>query len=153
MELEPPSVVMMDNEAATAMAGSDKDTARARHISRRHHFVRQGVSMKQLILRWTGAKFQLADFLTKSGKLTERLSHPSAPPQKGSTAPCSKSPGRRTSTVILLKSTCSSIQHFYQFTNDSLILKTNVVLRLTFGVGRSALTSSCILMAKSVSDL
>ena len=71
MELEPPSIIMIDNEAAIAMAGSDKDTARTRHISRRYHFVRQSVSMKQLVLRWIGTKFQLADFLTKSGKFTE----------------------------------------------------------------------------------
>ena len=71
MEQEPPYLVMIDNEAAIAMAGSDKDTARTKRISRRYHFVRQGVSMKQLVLKWIGTKSQLADFLTKSGKFTD----------------------------------------------------------------------------------
>ena len=75
MEREPPSLIMVDNEAAIAiaMSKSDKDTARTRHISRRYHFVRQGVSAKpqQHVLKWIGTKNQLADFLTKAGKFED----------------------------------------------------------------------------------
>jgi len=71
MEREPPSLIMVDNEAAIAMSKSDKDTARTRHIARRFHYVRQGVSTKQHYLKWIGTKNQLADFLTKIGKFTE----------------------------------------------------------------------------------
>ena len=35
----PPTLIVLDSEAAMAMANSDKDTARTRHIARRYHYV------------------------------------------------------------------------------------------------------------------
>ena len=63
----PPSMIVLDSEAAMAMANSDRDTARTRHISRRFHYVRHGVAMKEHVLVWVPSEDQLADLLTKAG--------------------------------------------------------------------------------------
>ena len=71
----PPASVVLDSEAAMAMANSDRDTARTRHISRRFHCVRHGVSQKEHILTWVKSEDQLADFLTKNGDFKYLHSH------------------------------------------------------------------------------
>jgi len=63
----PPALIVLDSEAAMAMANSDRDTARTRHISRRFHYVRNGVSTKDHILKWVPSLEQTADLLTKTG--------------------------------------------------------------------------------------
>ena len=63
----PPALIVLDSEAAIAMANSDRDTARTRHISRRFHYVRHGVSRQEHVLAWVPTDEQMADLLTKSG--------------------------------------------------------------------------------------
>ena len=46
----PPAIIVLDSEAAMAMANSDRDTARTRHIARRYHYVRHGVAQKTIHL-------------------------------------------------------------------------------------------------------
>ena len=62
-----PAKIIIDNEAAIAMAKCNKDTAGNRHVARRYHYVRQGTAMKEHVFEWIGTKYQLADTLTKSG--------------------------------------------------------------------------------------
>ena len=46
-ETYPASNIILDSAAAIAIAQSDKDTKRTRHILRRYHFVRQGSALGQ----------------------------------------------------------------------------------------------------------
>ena len=62
-----PAKIIIDNEAAIAMAKCNKDTAGNRHVARRYHYVRQGTAMKEHVFEWIGTKYQLADTLTKPG--------------------------------------------------------------------------------------
>ena len=71
----PPATVVLDSEAAMAMANSDRDTARTRHIARRFHYVRHGVSQKDHVLIWVKSEDQAADFLTKNGDFSYLHSH------------------------------------------------------------------------------
>ena len=66
----PPATIVLDREAAMAMASNDRDTARTRHIARRYHYVRHGVAQKDHILTWIKSEDQVADFLTKNGDFT-----------------------------------------------------------------------------------
>ena len=63
----PSALVVLDSEAAMAMASSDRDTARTRHIARRYHYVRHGVATRERTLAWISTDEQVADLLTKSG--------------------------------------------------------------------------------------
>jgi hypothetical protein len=60
-----PSTIFLDNTATIQMAQINRDTNRTRHISRRIHYVRQGVAKKQHKLIWIPTRYQLADILTK----------------------------------------------------------------------------------------
>ena len=71
----PTAIVVLDSEAAMAMANSDRDTARTRHIARRFHYVRHGVSHKDHKLIWVKSEDQAADFLTKNGDFSYLHSH------------------------------------------------------------------------------
>ena len=71
----PPASVILDSEAAMAMANSDRDTARTRHISQRFHCVRHVSQQKEHILTWVKSEDQLADFLTKNGDFKYLHSH------------------------------------------------------------------------------
>ena len=71
----PPANIVLDSEAAMAMASSDRDTARTRHIARRYHYVRHGVAQKEHILTWVKSEDQAADFLTKNGDFQYLHSH------------------------------------------------------------------------------
>ena len=64
-----PSRIIVDNEAAIAMAKCNKDTAGNRHVARRYHYVRQGSTLKEHIFEWISTKYQLADPLTKPGTI------------------------------------------------------------------------------------
>ena len=70
----PPALVVLDSEAALAMAKNDRDTARTRHIARRYHYVRHGVASNEHMLAWVPSEEQMADFLTKNGDFTKLLS-------------------------------------------------------------------------------
>ena len=71
----PPALIVLDSEAALAMASSDRDTARTRHIARRYHYVRHGVAQKDHTLVWVKSEDQVADFLTKNGDFKYLHSH------------------------------------------------------------------------------
>ena len=62
-----PAKIIIDNEAATYMANCNKDTAGNRHVACQFHYVRQGTALKEHEFEWIGAKYQLADILTKVG--------------------------------------------------------------------------------------
>ena len=74
-ETYPLSNVILDSEAAIAIAKSDKDTKRTRHILRRYHFVQQGVANGQHVLGWIGTTSQKADPLTKNDDFRESLNY------------------------------------------------------------------------------
>ena len=67
----PASNIILDSSAAIAMATSDKDTKRTRHILQRYHFVRQGSALGQHQLGWIGTEDQMADALTKNGNFKD----------------------------------------------------------------------------------
>ena len=71
----PPALITLGSEAAMAMANSDRDTARTRHILRRYHYVRHGVAQKEHTIVWVPSEDQMADFLTKNGDFEYLLSH------------------------------------------------------------------------------
>jgi len=64
-----PIRVLCDNQAAIKIAANNADSARTRHYSARHHFVRELIRSNQLKLEWTSTHEQAADMLTK--QLTE----------------------------------------------------------------------------------
>ena len=70
-ESYPASNIILDNAAAIAIAQSDKDTKRTRHILQRYHFVRQGSALGQHQLGWISTHDQMADPLTKNGDFHE----------------------------------------------------------------------------------
>jgi len=63
--VETPIRVLCDNQAAIKIANADTDSARTRHYSARHHYVRQLINEHQLKLEWTNTNEQAADLLTK----------------------------------------------------------------------------------------
>ena len=71
----PPALIILDSEAAMAMANSDRDTARTQHVLRRYHCVRRGVTQKEHTTVWVPSEDQMADFLTKNGDFEYLLSH------------------------------------------------------------------------------
>jgi len=60
-----PIRMLCDNQAALKIAANDADSARTRHYSARHHFVRILIDQHQLKLEWVGTDEQAADMLTK----------------------------------------------------------------------------------------
>ena len=63
----PASNVILDSAAAIAIASSDKDNTRMRHILQRYHFVQQGSTLGQHQLGWIRTENHMADPLTKNG--------------------------------------------------------------------------------------
>src|ERR1700746_2901681 len=63
--VETPIRVLCDNQAAIKIANADNDSARTRHYSARHHYVRQLINEHQLKLECTNTNEQAADLLTK----------------------------------------------------------------------------------------
>jgi hypothetical protein len=64
-----PIRVICDNQAAIMIATNNVDSARTRHYSARHHYVRELIQSNQLKLEWINTHDQAADMLTK--QLTE----------------------------------------------------------------------------------
>ena len=71
----PPTVVMVDNEAACKMSLNDKLTTHTRHISRRFHYVRQGSKMKLHVINWCPGEDMLSDIMTKSTEPSKTTPH------------------------------------------------------------------------------
>jgi hypothetical protein len=65
-----PSVLMVDNQAAVQMGMNDKLTKLTRHISRRFHYVREGIKQGLHKLYWISKEHQLSDILTKTQSST-----------------------------------------------------------------------------------
>jgi hypothetical protein len=61
-----PSILMVDNQAAVQMSMNDRLTKLTRHISRRFHFVREGIKQGMHKLYWISKDHQLSDILTKT---------------------------------------------------------------------------------------
>ncbi len=60
-----PTILRCDNQSAIALATNDKHHQRTKHINVRHHFLRQHVNDKAIVLEWVPSQEQLADILTK----------------------------------------------------------------------------------------
>ena len=60
-----PIVVHEDNEGAIKLAGNPLSSARSRHIDVRHHFLREKVAQKEIIVKYVESERQHADVLTK----------------------------------------------------------------------------------------
>jgi hypothetical protein len=65
-----PSILMVDNQAAVQMSMNDRLTKLTRHISRRFHFVREGIKQGMHKLYWISKDHQLSDILTKTQSAT-----------------------------------------------------------------------------------
>ena len=65
-----PSVLMVDNQAAVQMGMNDRQTKLTRHISRRFHYVREGIKQGLHKLYWISKDHQLSDILTKTQSST-----------------------------------------------------------------------------------
>ena len=61
-----PIRVLCDNQAAIKIVANNTDSARTRHYSARHHYVRELVDEHQLKVEWINTHEQAADMLTKS---------------------------------------------------------------------------------------
>ena len=57
--------VREDNRGAIKLANNPLSSARSRHIDVRHHFLRELVNQKRIIIRHVESKEQHADALTK----------------------------------------------------------------------------------------
>jgi hypothetical protein len=68
-ENEPPALIIVDSEAAMAMANSERTTSRTRHVSRRFFFVKQLVADNTALFRWVPSAANVADTATKSGEI------------------------------------------------------------------------------------
>jgi hypothetical protein len=65
-----PSILMVDNQAAVQMGMNDRLTKLTRHISRRYHYVREGIKQGLHRLYWISKEHQLSDILTKTQSAT-----------------------------------------------------------------------------------
>jgi hypothetical protein len=61
-----PTIIFFDSNSAIAMGKSYKDTKHTRHIMRRYHYVREGISSNRFIMEWLRTNVQLADIGTKN---------------------------------------------------------------------------------------
>ena len=67
----PPTVIMVDNEAAVKISLNDRLTKHTRHISRRFHYVREGKKMGLHIVVWCPGDLMMADITTKTQESTK----------------------------------------------------------------------------------
>ena len=72
---DPPSIMLVDNQATVQMSKNYKVTAKNRHIARRWHFVKRGVKAGLFKLHWIPAEDQLADDMTKTQSSTVSFPH------------------------------------------------------------------------------
>lgn len=61
-----PPLLLCDNISATYMAANPVMHNRTKHLEVDHHFTRERVAHKQLIVRFVPSEDQLADIFTKS---------------------------------------------------------------------------------------
>ena len=61
-----PITIFGDNQGSIAMAKNPVNHKASKHISIRHHFVRERVDSKEVQLQYTATASMLADFLTKA---------------------------------------------------------------------------------------
>jgi hypothetical protein len=61
-----PIKLRCDNQAAIKIVNNETDSARTRHYTARHHYVRDLIKQNQLSIEWTSTDTQAADLLTKS---------------------------------------------------------------------------------------
>lgn len=75
--LEAPITVYGDNQACNSIAKDPKHHDRVKHVDIRHHFLRERVQQKQLIIEYVDTHLQLADGLTKAvnGNVVETMWH------------------------------------------------------------------------------
>ena len=71
----PPSVLLVDNQATVKMGESYKVTSKTLHIARRWHFVRSGQEQNLFKLHWIAGESQLADDMTKLQASSTSLKH------------------------------------------------------------------------------
>ena len=71
----PPTIIMVDNEAAVKMSINDKLTKHTRHISRRFHYVREGSKLNLHRLHWCSGDDMLSDIETKSTDPGKTIPH------------------------------------------------------------------------------
>jgi len=62
----PPTPILLDSQAAVAMAETAKSSSRTRHIDRHFHLVRHGQASGKHKLQWVSASDQVADIGTKN---------------------------------------------------------------------------------------
>jgi hypothetical protein len=62
----PPTAMFFDSKSAIAMGESYKDTKHTRHIMRRYHYVRDGISFNRFSMNWIRTGIQFADIGTKN---------------------------------------------------------------------------------------
>lgn len=61
-----PCTVLTDNQSSLAMCLNDVHHSRSKHISIRHHFIRECVRSGDVRMQWVDTKAQCADILTKA---------------------------------------------------------------------------------------
>jgi hypothetical protein len=61
-----PTVLFEDNQGAIALALNQVNNYRTRHIDVRHHFVRERIADKSVVLEYISTKLMVADALTKA---------------------------------------------------------------------------------------
>jgi hypothetical protein len=59
-------ILFCDNQSAIAISQNDKFHNRTKYIDIRHHFIRDAIKNKEVLLEWIESKEQQADILTKS---------------------------------------------------------------------------------------
>ena len=64
--LPDPSTILVDNQGAIALATNPTFHARTKHIGVRHHFIRDRVECRDIILNYVPTDDQVADILTKA---------------------------------------------------------------------------------------
>jgi hypothetical protein len=62
----PPTTMYFDSNSTIAMGESYKDTKHRRHIMRRYHYVRDGISSNSFTMSWIRTGIQFADIGTKN---------------------------------------------------------------------------------------
>ena len=81
-DASPIPLLLSDSRSAIALAQNDTLHSRSKHIDIRHHFIRDAVHKKIIVLEWVSTHDQLADIMTKTLpprtfiKLRDSLVHP-----------------------------------------------------------------------------
>jgi hypothetical protein len=70
-EQREPTVIYEDNQGCIALTENPVMHKRTKHIDIRHHFIREKVESKEIVLKYVATRDQLADMLTKPLKRPE----------------------------------------------------------------------------------